>query len=310
MKGLYVMENKIKVGIPRALLYHKYECLWKEFFRQLGVDILISPKTNKKILENGKKLSMDEACLSLKIFMGHVDYLKDKVDYILIPRITSLEKNMKLCTNFSALYDIARNTFNIKILNYNVDVDKKIYEEDSFIKMGTELGFSKSESLEAYKNAKKEDYKNKKVKYLLQNKKLKTDKTKVLLVSHAYNLNDNLVGNILKEILEELDVVILDGDIYNIDKNNDLYKNISSRLYWTYNQELLNSICEYKDYVDGIILLSTFPCGPDSLVNDMCLRKLNIPTINILFDEQASKEGLQTRLESFIDIIKKEDIYE
>lgn len=304
------MQDKIKIGIPRALLYYKYECLWKEFFRQLGVDIVVSPKTNKDILERGKKLTMDEACLSLKIFMGHVDYLKDKVDYILIPRIVSLKKNMKLCTNFSALYDIVKNTLNVDILNYNVDVDKKIYEEDEFIKMGIKLGFSKAESLLAYKNAKKEEYKDKKIKYLLQNKKIGAEKTKILLVSHSYNLHDNLVGKIIKEILEELDVLVIDGDIYNIDGKSDLYKNISPRLYWTYNQELLNSIEEYKNNVNGIILLSTFPCGPDSLVNDMCLRKLDIPTINILFDDQASKEGLQTRLESFVDIIKKEDIYE
>ncbi len=304
------MQEKIKIGIPRALLYYKYGCLWKEFFRQLGVDTIISPKTNNEILKIGKKFTIDEACLSLKIFIGHVYYLKDKVDYILVPRVTSLEKNMKLCTNFSALYDIVQNTFDVNILNYNVDVSKKIYEEDSFIKMGTELGFSKTESLLAYKNAKKEEYKDKKVKYLLQNKKINIDKTKVLLVSHSYNLHDNLIGKIIREIFEELDVLVIDGDIYNIDGRFDLYKNISPRLYWTYNQELLNSIEEYKNSVDGIVLLSTFPCGPDSLVNDMCLRKLDVPTINILFDEQVSKEGLQTRIESFVDIIKKEDIYE
>lgn len=304
------MEKRIKVGLPRALLYYKYDVLWKTFFKELGIDVVISPKTNKEILENGKKLSMDEACLSLKIYMGHVNYLKDKVDSILVPRIVSLEKHMKLCTNFSALYDIVRNTFGVKILNYNIDIDKKIYEEDSFIDMGSELGFNKAETLEAYKKAKKEEYKQNKIKYILEKKKLVTNKTKVLLVSHSYNIYDNLVGDIIKEILNDLDVEVIMGDVVNVDRDKNLYKNISPRLYWTYNQELLNNILEFKNDVDGIILMSTFPCGPDSLVNEMCMRKINTPIINILIDELSSKEGMQTRIESFIDIIKKEDIYE
>lgn len=304
------MRKRIKVGLPRALLYYKYDVLWKTFFKELGVDIVISPSTNKEILERGKKLSMDEACLSLKIYMGHVSYLMDKVDYILVPRIVSLEKHMKLCTNFSALYDIVRNTFDIKILNYNVDVDKKIYEEDSFIEMGKELGFNKPEILEAYNKSKKEEYKQNKIKYILEKKKLTSNKMKILLVSHSYNLNDNLVGDIIKEILKDLNVEIIMGDVINVDGDKNLYKNISPRLYWTYNQELLNTILEFKQNVDGIILMSTFPCGPDSLVNEMCMRKINIPIINILIDELSSKEGMQTRIESFIDIIKKEDIYE
>lgn len=304
------MENKIKIGLPRALLYYKYYILWETFFRELNIDVVISPKTNNEILQIGKKYSMDEACLSLKIYMGHVYYLKDKVDYILVPRIVSLRKHMKLCTNFSALYDIVNNTFDTKILNYNIDVDKKMTEEDAFIKIGTDLGFSRSESLNAYNVAKKEEYKQQKIKYLLQNKKLESNKCKVLLVSHAYNSYDNIVGKIIEEILTELDIEIIYADITNPDNKEDLYKKISEKLYWTYNQELLNSIELYKNYVNGIILMSTFPCGPDSLVNEMCERKISKPIITISMDEESSKVGMQTRIESFIDIIKKENIYE
>ena len=81
------MNSKIKIGIPRALLYYKYYTLWEHFFKELGLDILISPETNNEILQNGKKYTVDEACLSLKIYIGHVFYLIDKVDYILVPRI-------------------------------------------------------------------------------------------------------------------------------------------------------------------------------------------------------------------------------
>ena len=43
-----------------------------------------------------------------------------------------------------------------------------------------------------------------------------------------------------------------------------------------------------------------------SLVNELLLRKINnIPMTNILIDELSASTGLETRLESFVDIIKE-----
>ena len=48
------MDNKIKIGIPRGLYYYKYNILWKEFFKELGCDIIVSPETNFEILQQVK----------------------------------------------------------------------------------------------------------------------------------------------------------------------------------------------------------------------------------------------------------------
>ncbi len=49
-----------------------------------------------------------------------------------------------------------------------------------------------------------------------------------------------------------------------------------------------------------------FLVGPDSLVNELLIRKIkNIPSINLILDEQEGKEGLYTRLESFYDILEQ-----
>ena len=56
---------------------------------------------------------------------------------------------------------------------------------------------------------------------------------------------------------------------------------------------------------DEVVFLSSFPCGPDSLVNELAIRKLEgIPIINITLDESSATSGLITRLESFTDIIR------
>ena len=100
-------------------------------------------------------------------------------------------------------------------------------------------------------------------------------------------------------------------DIIYADKLNrktaKLYaSHLSPTLYWTYSKELIGAIGYYQYSVDGILFLTAFPCGPDSLVNELMLRKItNIPMTNILIDELSASTGLETRLESFVDIIKE-----
>ena len=68
---------------------------------------------------------------------------------------------------------------------------------------------------------------------------------------------------------------------------------------------MTGAIMLLKDKVDGIVLISAYPCGPDALVNDMLIRKINgIPVLQLTLDAQEGTAGVETRIESFIDIIQ------
>ena len=82
-------------------------------------------------------------------------------------------------------------------------------------------------------------------------------------------------------------------------------KKISPHNYWTYNKEIIASVEHYLDSVDGVILLTVFPCGPDSLSNEMILRKVDIPIIPIIIDDESGNAGIITRIESFLDILEE-----
>lgn len=99
-----------KVGIPRSLFYYKYFPLWKTFFEELGAEIIVSDNTSKRILDDGVKSCVDEACLPVKLFHGHVINLKDRVDCLFIPRFTSISKNEYVCPEFGGLPDMIRYT--------------------------------------------------------------------------------------------------------------------------------------------------------------------------------------------------------
>lgn len=296
--------NELTIGVPASLLYYKYKDLWLTFFKGLGLKVIVSPDTDKKILESGIKYSLDEACLAMKIYMGHVHYLIDKCDYILVPRLESLKKCEKLCTNFSALYDLTRNTFDAKIIHYNVDVEHQKGEEKAFIKMGSLLGFSKSVAKNCYLEAKECEHTLKRKRLDKQIKDLKNSKKiKILLAGHPYNLYDKFIGGEVSEILKNNDVDIFYSDIYDEAHVIKDMPRISKANYWTYNREMIASIAYYEPYVDGIILITSFPCGPDSLSNEMILRNVHIPITNLIMDEADSTAGMETRIESFIDII-------
>ncbi len=95
------------IGIPRGMFYYDYYILWEEFFKNLNTKVVISPpKTNKDILNRGISTCVDEACLPVKVFHGHVNYLKDKVDYIFIPKFISLYKREYCCPKHLGLPDM------------------------------------------------------------------------------------------------------------------------------------------------------------------------------------------------------------
>ncbi len=288
------------------MLYYYDKDLWIEFFKNLGIDVIISPNTNKKIVDSGTKLAPSEACLSLKIYLGHIIELKDKCDYILIPRLYSLKKNEQVCTNFNALYDLVNNLFDVNILNYNVDISTKNYQLLGFLSIGEQLGFSYIKSYKAYKYAEKIKRMKQKKQELLQQKEIEEnkDKIKILLAGHPYNLYDSLIGKSVIDFLKGNNITILYSDKINHELVDEECRKISTDIHWTHNKEIVASTKYYEDIVDGIILISSFPCGPDSLMNEQISHKIKkVPIITLIFEDLNNDAGIITRLESFIDIL-------
>lgn len=292
------------IGIPRSMFYYYFSNKWKYFFEYLKIKTIISPKTNREILDNGIKLSTDEMCLSLKSYVGHVNYLKDKCDYILIPRIDNYGIEEQTCTNFLAVYDIINNIFDIKIIDYNIDLENNETELKGLLKLNKILNKKKIEIRKAYEYACIKEKKEKKKMIIENMNKLLSDKLKILVIGHSYNIYDSLIGTPIIKYLEKLDCEIIYCDNFDYQNTKDEVKKYSENLYWKYSKESISSL-KYIDKVDGIVFLSTFPCGLDSLVNELVFRKINKPYLNLVLDDLGGIAGMETRIESFVDIFEK-----
>ncbi|MCL2224389.1 MAG: acyl-CoA dehydratase activase-related protein [Defluviitaleaceae bacterium] len=297
---------EIKIGIPKAFLYYKYQIMWRSFFEELGLNVVVSPNTNKAILDAGINASIDESCTSAKVYMGHVEWLIGKCDYIFVPRIAIYENGDATCTKFYGIYDIVRATFpQAKLIHINIDYEDGQTEWNAYKKLGDELGAKPAAVKQAYKNA-AAALKNYELELqAAQHALLQSPKLKVLIVAHPYNIYDALIGEPIVRALESLNAAVLYADIPDIAHMCEKSKTISRTMYWRYNKHLTGSIVHYSDKIDGIIFMTTFPCGPDSLAIELIQRKVkDIPMTNLVIDSNFGEAGLHTRIESFIDILE------
>jgi len=89
----------VKIGFPRALFYYDYFPFWAGFFHRLGIEVVTSPPTHRKIMEQGLKKASDETCMPLKLLAGHIQALEN-VDAIFLPRMVSVESDTYSCPKF------------------------------------------------------------------------------------------------------------------------------------------------------------------------------------------------------------------
>lgn len=295
------------IGIPRAMLYYRYGTLWEAFFEALHVPTIISPPTTRKTLEIGGGIAVDETCLSAKLFMGHVHALLGKCDAIFIPRYSSLDHDAVFCTRFECLYDQTRNVFRgqaQRFIGCNIDSAEKSPEPAAFEALGKALGFSARESKAAYSTAAKADQRRQKQWIKEQDALLRSEGPKILLVGHSYVLSDPYLQKPIQGFLTESGAVCLRADSMDRAKARRACAGFSPTCRWIMSEELIGSAVLWKDKVDGIVLVSAFPCGPDSMTNELLARRLKgVPLLNLVLDAQSGMAGVETRLESFLDII-------
>jgi len=314
-----------KVGIPRALFYYQYFPLWNTFFEELGAEVVVSGNTTKKIMDEGAKTCVDEACLPIKIFYGHVIDIKDKVDYLFIPRFTSVSKGEYICPKFGGLPDMIRNT--ITDLPEIIDVDVDLWKKGSnpivsAFEVGGYFTDDRRKIRRAYRKAMESfrDFRRDVKKGILPediiNKKLrlikKTDgpRLNIAVVGHSYNIYDSYVNMDMVNKLKNNGVNILTVDMVDSSIIKEKVKTLSKKMFWNYGTRAIGSVLHFLDRkdIDGIIYLMSFGCGIDAFVGDMVerrvRRKKDLPYMVLTIDEHTGEAGMDTRIEAFIDMIR------
>ena len=130
----------------------------------------------------------------------------------------------------------------------------------------------------------------------------------IVIMAHGYNLFDERISMSLIKKLENMGVKTYTG--LNVTKQDAInsIEEIGEIQYWANELDLTGAAAYYmlKNKVDGIIALSAFGCGPDSLMVDEIqyhATERNIPMIHLTIDEHTGEAGFITRVEAFVDML-------
>lgn len=307
-----------RVGIPRALLYYRYGIMWRTFFEQLGREVVIDTPSDRGTLEVGDHLSVDECCLASKLFLGHVQALVDMdVDAVFIPSMMGYGRFEIFCTKFQALPDLARNAFEvagkqIKVISLFIDEHRDNPEDKAFIALGMRMGSTKKEAKQAYKVARKaqreyNDTMAREQEKIIKNiSKMPSEERPlvILVAAHPYVSHDPFVGGVVEDALREQGAIVLFADETDRTKSLKRSYDFSHSIPWIVNRELIGSILLLHEHIDGLVLMSAYPCGPDSMTDDAIERCIKgKPILTLTVDAQGGTAGVETRVESFTDIL-------
>jgi len=320
----------VRVGIPRTLSFFTLYPLWKPFFEGLGVDVVVSPESNKALLDEGVKETVNDACVPIKLFHGHVAALKNKVDILFMPRLVSLDGKHTLCPKFLGLPDMVRCSISglPEIIDSRLDLKKGKMELYRFLyRIGKRFTDNRIKIIRAIWRAKHNFSHYRKL--LLQGLTPQeafdcldtghepqsgedTASIRLAVLGYPYSLYDNYISVGLLEKLKSYGISVVTPEMVPERELRRMSKNLPKNLFWYYSNRVVWS-CMYflqKQSVDGVVHVTAFGCGPDAMTNKLVeletkYNTRKIPFLTVTIDEHTGEAGVATRVEAFVDLIRR-----
>jgi predicted nucleotide-binding protein (sugar kinase/HSP70/actin superfamily) len=346
------MEERGRLGIPRALMFYRYFPFWRTFFEKLGWRVVVSDRRRQK----EKIIYFEDSCLPMKLLVTHAMQLKDKVDHLFIPRLVSIHRTYIMCPKFRGAPDIVRlaTERKVSIIDETIDLRKGGSSLlQSFLKIGEKIGATRQESKNAFQEAETSFSKFQKewmdrINQLPTGQLFETDiptpfhaprrvhgcpepnvvqgssspvkgggkemgfPLRVAFIGHPYNLFDIDINKDLLALAKSLGMEIITSDSLSGKEIDREISDLSKEIYWSSGREIVGSLFHFlSGGVDGVVLLTSFKCGIDALLQEFIKRRLkvrggsSIPLLILSFDEHTGREGLTTRLEAFRDVMEQ-----
>ena len=310
-------------------MYQYYYPLWRSLFENLGCEVVISDKSTKSLVQKGIAVTVPEICLPIKIFDGHVINLIEKnVDYIFCPRFVHIEKGYWFCPKYMGLPELVSKMIpESKFVVAEIDCQRNDTADlKCYMPIAEKLGIPRHKMKKALKSA-AEDFEKfrsycrmgltlDEAATVLYDKippeKFKTEKhkTTIGLLGYIYNVYDPFISMDIIKKLRDLDVNVITFDMLT-DEELLKYRDTNTKpIFWTYPDRLYQAAHTMiaDKHVDGLIHITAFGCGPDSIVGkeiEHDFADSGVPFMTLRIDEHTGESHLQTRIEAFTDMIKR-----
>jgi predicted nucleotide-binding protein (sugar kinase/HSP70/actin superfamily) len=318
----------VRVGIPRALYYYRYFLFWETYFETLGFDVVVSRPSHRGLIEEGFKFADDDNCIPMKMAFAHTLNIKDRIDFLFLPRFLSVDGKTCSCPRLAGLPEMLK--YSIPDLPPILDpyIDERYRNTGLFrslSEMASTLGKGLKEIRQAFRKAEKAflDFSKKMergegIPELLPNQERKHSlpqnedlRKKIVLVGHPYCLYDPYFNFNLLKILGEANVSICTQEMVSRARIDSEIQKFGKDVYWTLGREILGASLHYlhSDRVDGLIYLTCFSCGVDSMIEPLVRHKVKengeVLYLSLMIDEHTGAGGVLTRLEAFLETVER-----
>ncbi len=315
-------KGKTTIGIPRSLMtfYQRFP-FWNEFFNQLGFNVVLSRKTDPKMVAQSLEMLTAETCFPIETIYGHVKDLEEKnVDHIFLPFVVNTPADDDNPTANCNCPWIQSYPFMIRAAVKDKPVSEKLltptlhfrYRERALVKelagfFGEKFNIKKGDIKKAINLAfdKQNEFENtvrRRSEEVYNN--LPDDKECLVILGRPYNTSDPELNLRLAEKLKNLNVFPIPVDYLPVHKEY-VFDDYDS-LYWPNGQKILAaSRIVSKNEKLHAIHMSNFRCGPDSFLAHYIREEMKgKPYANIEVDEHSADAGVITRVEAFLDSLK------
>jgi predicted nucleotide-binding protein (sugar kinase/HSP70/actin superfamily) len=323
-----------RIGMPRALSFYQHFPLWRTFFENLDVELVVTPPTQRDIVAAGAQVVADVTCLPIKVYAGHVIWLRDhgQVDAVFTPAIRSVKKNALHCAKFQGLPDIIKATVPNcpPLLDIEIDMHRRnISPADAFKNLGRRFTWNPLKIQRAWDEACRVDERYRRLlvsdqltypealarlypsEWKVPELPQKADMT-VALVGHPYCLYDDYINHDLIARLRGLGVRVLTSEMVAPELAQTGINVTTGQTRWFFENTMSGAGGYYlqQPQVDGLISVLAFTCGPDSAMVETLNRRAHVTgrtSMSLVLDEHGSAAGMITRLEAFVDMLMRQN---
>ena len=312
--------NKKTVGVPFALMIHKFFPMANAFFTSLGFNVVLTDPTSEETIRLSQQLAQGETCFPVKLIYGHMQQLIDqKVDYIFLPTIHTMKhEKRRVKHNYGCVYmqtaavsvakalDIESKGITLLSPVFDLDFGQEAMAT-AMLGLGRILGIPKPLCAKALLSGAMAVRRHtaaveKQGKALLAT--LKPEDKVLVLITRNYGVSDPILNMGIPELLLERGYKVitlshLPGHALDISGEYD-------NLYYPFGQHILSGAKLVAHHPNlYAVYLTNHGCGPDTMLAHLFKQEMGAkPYLQIEVDEHFSNVGVITRIEAFLNSLQ------
>jgi predicted CoA-substrate-specific enzyme activase len=309
--------SRPKIGIPYVFYFQDYLPFWTTLLWELGLDVEVSPPTDRNIVDLGLENILSETCFPVKTAHGHIKYLIDRgVDTIFLPSFVDLNPENEVfkkgvacpytqTTPYSARVAFRQARFLTPVISLHRGSD---FLRKQLLETFSGYGIKARDITKAIKTGRKAQVdfisaikaEGKRVLSGLREKA-------VVIVGRGYNSFDRGMNLNIPKKLADLGIISIPMDFLPLEEED-----ISGEwpnMYWRAGQRIISAARIIKKHpLLYAVYIGSFSCGPDSFIIKFFEEELSgKPYLHLEIDAHSADAGAITRCEAFIDSVSNND---